>query len=279
MAVRRQNKRQRRKARERAHDLRDRYREADLPLHNGLAIASFEDAYAPAAYINADGTLDARARLRQARPADASVAEGAPGWEPPRRPQVRAFVALKDDPFGRQYARGQIDRAQFEGGRCYQLLTDAAVIGSIQSLDPGKIVVSGGHVPEMITERRLRAIKKLREVDEHLVQRYGAEGLAITKAILVDRKSQEQTAREFGADNVRDRRSVGWLFRRCLDCLAYRLGYVSGAGARLQRLRKPPPPEPENDPARMARPNSAIRHCAKGGLCEAAVMQFPGRKV
>jgi hypothetical protein len=248
------SKRQRRQARERAHDLRERYNTAELPFQNGIAIADFEDAYAPAAYIDADGTLDARARLRHARHADGTIAEGAPGWEPPRRPQVRAFIALKDDPFGRMYARQQIDRAQFEAGRTYQLLADTAEIGTIQSLDPGKVCVSGGRLPELLTDRRLRAIKKLREVDEVVVQRFGIEGLTVTRGVLVDRKSQEQVAKEHGADNDRDKRSVGWLFRRCLDCLAQRLGFVSGTGAGLHRLRRPvrQEGEPADGPARHA---------------------------
>jgi hypothetical protein len=83
--ARRTNKRQRRQARERAHDLRGRYNAADLPLHNGVAIDQIEDPYS-LDRIGVDGNLAVEARLEQARHSDGSLAEGAPGWSPPERP-------------------------------------------------------------------------------------------------------------------------------------------------------------------------------------------------
>ncbi len=108
---RRQNKRQRRQARQAAHhDLRQRYREHDLPFQNGVAAAIFEDAYAPAGYVDAEGNLDARARLKQIRHSDGSIAEGAPGWTPPQRPLITA-IALKDDP---RFKHAPIQDAAYE---------------------------------------------------------------------------------------------------------------------------------------------------------------------
>ena len=266
--ARRANKRQRRQARERAHDLRQRYNAADLPFQNGIAVATFDDPYG--VVVDSEGNVDGRARLAQVQHTNGSLAEGAPSWTPPRRPQITAFISLKEDPFGRMFARRQVDRAQFEAGRTYQLLADTAEIGIIHSVDLSRTPVSGSRLPDPLTDRRLRAFKKLRELDEVLVQRFGIEGLAITKAILVDRKSQEQTAKDCGADNVRDKRSVGWLFRRCLDVLAQGLGFVSGTGAGLRRLRKPvrPEDEPEKDPARRATAaeiaDPALRHGRPG---------------
>jgi hypothetical protein len=56
----------------------------------GLAVISFDDPYEQAAWPDAEGTRDVAARLRQVRHADGSIAEGAPAWEPPRRPRVTA---------------------------------------------------------------------------------------------------------------------------------------------------------------------------------------------
>ena len=89
----RYSKRQRRQAREKAHDLRSRYHDADLPLHNNIAISQVEDAFAPAAYIDTEGNLDARARLKQARHADGTIAEGAQAGRRPAATGERRYRA------------------------------------------------------------------------------------------------------------------------------------------------------------------------------------------
>ena len=51
----------------RGHDLREHYREGDLPPAPDLAIVEFPDPYAPSGWVNPDGTLDPNARRRPAR--------------------------------------------------------------------------------------------------------------------------------------------------------------------------------------------------------------------
>jgi hypothetical protein len=222
---------------------------------NGVGVAVIEDPYTEPARIDREGNLDVGARLEQAHHGDGTIAEGAPGWTPPKRPLVTVVTALRDDPLGRMFARRQVDRAQFDAGRAYQFLCDTAELLSLRSIDPARTRVSGGRIPEPITDKSQRAAKKLREVDEKLVGRYGEEGLTISRGVLADRKSLETVAKEHGAESERDMRSVGWLFRKCLDQIAHRLGLISSYAlthrrrkARLEDLQAP-----AADPARHAR--------------------------
>ena len=121
---------------------------------------AFEDPYEPASRINSAGNLDVTARLEPARHADGSIAEGEPGWTPPRRPLVTVVANLKDDPLGRLFARRQIGQPQFLAGRMYQEHHDAAMITSVRSVDLSKTKVSGGLPAEPLTERQRRAAAK-----------------------------------------------------------------------------------------------------------------------
>jgi hypothetical protein len=102
----------------------------------------------------------------------------------------------------------------------------SAELASLRSIDPAKTRVDGGRIPDLLTVARQRAAKQLRSVDEALIGRFGSEGLTVSRGVLYDRKSVELVAKEHGAETDRDIRSVGWLFRRCLDTLALRLGFL-----------------------------------------------------
>jgi hypothetical protein len=248
-------KKQRRAKRARArqrprYDLRQRYREQDLPVEH-IAVTSIEDPYTEAGYLDAEGNLDAAARLAPARHADGTVAEGAPGWAPPRRPLMTVFVALKDDPVGRMHSRRQIDEAQYQAARAYQLAADQATLGAVRSVDLSRTKVSGGLAPDPLPDGRRRAMERLRAVEERVTRRYGLEGLSVTRAVLSDRQSVEQTARARGASSTREISFWTGLFRRCLDVLATAFGFSSST-------RRPPRPnghaeqDPADDPGRQA---------------------------
>ena len=182
------------------HDLRSQYRESDLPATSQIGVLTIEDPYSQAGRVGPDGNLDIAARLEPMRHADGSVAEGAPGWTPPRRPLLTAFVALKDDPLGRMFARHQVDAAQFQGARLYQQLADQAMLGAVRSVDLGKTRVSGGIASDMLTPGKQRAMARLRKAEQRVADRYGAEGLGLCRAVLVERQTVEQTARLRGAN-------------------------------------------------------------------------------
>jgi hypothetical protein len=163
-----QTKRQRRRAREAQHDLREHYREGDLPFQNGIGVLTIEDPYSEASRVDHEGDVDVRARLEQARHNDGTIAEGGPGWTPPKRPLVTVITALRDDALGRMYARRQIDQPQYLAGRAYQETADQATVGSIRSIDFSKTLVSGGALPDILTDSRKRAMKRLRQVEERV---------------------------------------------------------------------------------------------------------------
>ena len=156
------------RARQRSsHDLRQRYRKQDLPIE-AVGIATIEDPYTQVGYLDAAGNLDAAARLAPAQHSDGTVAEGAPGWTPPRKPTMTVFVALKDDPVGRMYARHQIDQPQYLGAREYQKTADAAMLSAVRSVDLTRTKVSGGAPPDMLTPGRQRAMARLRIAEQRV---------------------------------------------------------------------------------------------------------------
>ena len=242
------------RARQRArYDFRSRYRQQDLPTDH-VAVAVIEDPYSQPAY-DADGNLDPAARLAPAQHPDGTVAEGQPGWVPPRRPTMTVIRALRDDPVGRMHSRRQIDEAQYSAARAFQQAADQATLGAVKSIDWTKTRVTGGLPPDPLTPSRQKAMKWLRVAEEAVARRYGLEGLGLTRAVLCDRQSVEQTARLRGATNDREIWFWGSLFRRCLNALAVAFGFSNST--------RPPyrPPrlnghaemfEPALDPARQA---------------------------
>jgi hypothetical protein len=248
--VKRKRQAKRARARQRSrYDLRQRYRKQDLPVEH-IGVAQIEDPYTPAGYLDAEGNLSAEARLAPAQHRDGTVAEGAPG-SPPRRPTMTVFVALKNDPVGRMHSRHQIDEAQFKAARAFQEAADRATLGAVRTLDWTRTPVSGGIAPDPLPEGRQKAMKWLRVAEEAVMRRHGAEGLALARAVLVERQSVEQTARLRGADSDREVWFWARLFRRCLDCLALAFGFATSA-YRPPRLNGHGEQDPAEDPGRQA---------------------------
>lgn len=246
-------RRARLKQRPRGHDLRSQYREGDLSAladTGHLAVMTFEDPYGPAGRVMPDGNLDVTAKLEPARHADGTIAEGAPGWTPPRRPLVTVVSNMKEDPLGRMFARRQIDQSQFAAGREYQQAYDLAVIGRIRSVDLTRTKVSGGLPPDPLPDYQRWAAVKLRSIEASVQRRYGEIGVSLCRAVLGDRRPIEQVGRAGGVSSLRDLRSWCWLFRKVLEQLALALGFVTSL-RRLGRLVVEPD-DPADDPARHA---------------------------
>jgi hypothetical protein len=217
------------RARQRSHDLRSRYRAGDLPESGNLAVVSVEDPFSvDAAYLDRTGNLDAGARLESVRHADGSVAGGAPAWAPPVRARVTAIRNLRGDTIGRMHARRQLDQTQYDAGRVYQRLVEQST-GTLHSLDLGKPVIDCAPMRDPLPPFRIAAAKKLRWLERELEERHGVTTLYLARVVLIDGTSLEAAARMFGASSVRETKSVCWLFRRSLDCLAKSLGLASSA--------------------------------------------------
>jgi hypothetical protein len=232
------------------HDVRSEYRKGDLPVEH-IAVTTIEDPLAPAAYLDSEGNLSADARLAPAVHHDGTIAEGKPGWTPPRRPTMTVIRALRNDPLGRMFARRQIDQAQYQAARQYQETADRATLGAVRSVDLAKTKVSGGIAPDMLTPSKQHAMARLRRAEQRVTDRYGAEGLGLCRAVLTEGQSVEASARLRGAVSDRDVWFWAKLFRRCLDVLAAAFGFATST-YRPPRLNGYDGHDPAEDPGRYA---------------------------
>jgi hypothetical protein len=66
--------------------------------------------------------------------------------------------STRDDPLADLHARGQIDEAQYQGGRSFQEDFETAERGP-RAIDPSKEAVDGGLMPEPITEAQRKAAR------------------------------------------------------------------------------------------------------------------------
>ena len=214
-------RRRRRKAPpRRTHDLRHLY--GTLIAGRTVAVAIEE----PGGLLSTDS-----ARLEAAVRRDGTLAEGAPEWVPPSRPTVIVAQSIHRDPLGQMWAREQIDHASYFAGRGYQELHALAEIGGVGAMDPSKPFVQGGKIPEVLTDRQQRAVKRIRGLDNKLFSAFGREGLWLTRLVLVDRITLAQASRYRGENPKTTAVFLGALFRRCLTQLAVDLGFAT-----------PPPP-------------------------------------
>jgi hypothetical protein len=195
--VKRKRQAKKARARQRArYDIRDRYRQGDVPASSNVGVMIIEDPYTEASRIDSAGNLDVRARLEEVRHSDGTVGAGAPAWSPPSRPLMTVIRALRDDPVGRMHSRHQIDQAQYSAARAYQELVDISTIGAVRSVDLSRTKVSGTLAGDPLTPGRQRAMARLRVAEQRVANRFGLEGLGLTRAVLSDRQSVEQTARK-----------------------------------------------------------------------------------
>ena len=132
-----------------------------------------------------------------------------------------AMRNTNDDPLAKLHVRHQIDEAQYHAGRAFQEDFETAERGP-QAIDPSKEAVDGGRMPEPITEAMRKAVVRLSKAERAL----GADGSALTHAILIRRQTCSQIAQ------ARDLKGEGWekyfgkRFRECLDCLAIVYGFA-----------------------------------------------------
>jgi hypothetical protein len=228
------------------HDLREQYREGDLPS-GGLAVVSFEDPYEQAAWPDTQGMRDVTARLRQVRHVDGSVALGMPAWEPPHKPRVTAVANLHGDVLARLRVRRQISEPQFLAGRRYQAYHDDAAIGSVHSVRLDQSYVSGSLLPDPMTDRQRVAAARLRAIEAAVRKRNGAGGIWMTRMVLAEHHSPEAVARTAGAGV----RMCCRLLYQCLTTIAVATGFMTST-------RQPYRPEfvdgrdPAEDPGRHA---------------------------
>jgi len=132
-----------------------------------------------------------------------------------------AMRSTLDDPLAKLHVRRQIDEAQYHAGRAFQYDFEVAERGP-QAIDPSKEAVDGGRIPEPITEQQRKAVRRLNIANGRL----GADGSALTHAILIGRQTCSQVAGARGLSGERWEKYFGMRFRECLDCLALVYGFA-----------------------------------------------------
>jgi hypothetical protein len=136
--------------------------------------------------------------------------------------KIVVLRSTRDDPLARLHDRGQIDEAQYQGGRAFQHDFESAERGP-QAIDPSKEYVDGGKLPEPITEGQRKAVMRLNRAERSL----GADGSALTHAVLIRGETVSQIARARGLAGERWDKYFGLRFRECLDTLAVVYGFAT----------------------------------------------------
>jgi hypothetical protein len=130
---------------------------------------------------------------------------------------------LRGDPLGRLHAHGQIDQAQYNAGRTYQRDWETAERGA-KAIDPSKEAVDGGQIPEPLTDRQLKARKRLMKIHNELGRRL----TVVIQAVLIEK----QNIRTFsGSTSQSILKRSGNLFRVGLDEIAEIYGFANGEKA------------------------------------------------
>jgi hypothetical protein len=144
-----------------------------------------------------------------------------PLWQSGNTDELRKSEAVhtfRDDPLGRLYARGQIDKAQFRAGRKMQSLYESAEgAGRIQGQDTTREPVDGGgRIREILTDRQNEAMKRIALVNTVL----GKAGAEMVRYVLAERGFINQMA-----NSKAEVTFLGRLFRSYLSALAVEFGY------------------------------------------------------
>ncbi len=141
---------------------------------------------------------------------------------------IAVIASLRDDPLGRMHDRHQIDDAQYAAGRHYQALHEAAEVSGVRAMNTTNEPVDGrGASSFPFTDRQLRAMRELGEISRQLRGRYGTDGEALVRNVLIDRMFLGQVLEARGVlVSERALRNFGWYLRQCLEAVAIALGYA-----------------------------------------------------
>lgn len=119
---------------------------------------------------------------------------------------------LRADPLARLHTHHQIDDAQFAAGRAFQRDREVAERGAC-AIDPTKEAVDGGLTPEPITDRQIKARKRLLKIERDLGRRL----MWVLEAVLIDGQTIEQLTQSKVQSTLK---LHGGLFRIALNELA-----------------------------------------------------------
>jgi hypothetical protein len=152
--------------------------------------------------------------------------------------KIVVLRSIRNDPLARLHSRGQIDEAQYQGGRAFQNDWERAERGP-QAVDPTREYVDGVQAREPITEGQRKAVLRLNRIEREL----GADGSALVHDVLVQGMTMEQIGRRRGLSTQRWKDYFSRRFQECLDRLALAYGFATerhlntGSGRGVQTVQ------------------------------------------
>jgi hypothetical protein len=136
--------------------------------------------------------------------------------------KIVALRSIRNDPLARLHSRGQINEAQYRGGRAFQNDWERAERGP-QAVDPSREYVDGVQTREPITEGQRKAALRLNRIEREL----GADGSALVHNVLVDGMTMEQVGQRRSLVTQRWKDYFSRRFQECLDRLALIYGFAT----------------------------------------------------
>lgn len=139
--------------------------------------------------------------------------------------KLNVLRQMRGDPLARLHAHKQIDEAQYRAGRLYQQDKETADRGA-RAIDPTKEAVDGGRLPEPLTDRQIKARKRIIRIEGELGRRL----TRVLHAVLIDKQSFRKIT---GTTDQTALKLHGNLFRTALNELAEMYG-LANAEARAE---------------------------------------------
>jgi hypothetical protein len=136
--------------------------------------------------------------------------------------KIVTLRSIRNDPLARLHSCGQINEAQYRGGRAFQNDWERAERGP-QAVDPTREYVDGAQACEPITEGQRKVALRLNRVEREL----GADGSALVHNVLVDGMTMEQVGQRRGLITQRWKDYFSRRFQECLDRLALIYGFAT----------------------------------------------------
>lgn len=142
--------------------------------------------------------------------------------------KIIAFKNEKADPLERLRQQQDIDEAQYQAGKAYEMDLERAEIGNVKAIDPSKEAVDGGRMAEAVTEAQRKALMRLREAGRIM----GLFAESVVRGVLQSNVSPSQLAIARGFVTRREQLQYGWVFRRALEELTQVYGTATKTVAR-----------------------------------------------
>ncbi|MER9222995.1 hypothetical protein NKI48_29700 [Mesorhizobium sp. M0644] len=124
---------------------------------------------------------------------------------------IPAIVNVRESAVTTLAARGQLDAAQVAAADRFRALWEALAGRGLSSIDPARVVVDGGKMPDGMSQRQFNAGRELRKCRVLL----GARGYQLVALVC----GQGMALREI-ATSKRERLTAADMLRWCLDDLA-----------------------------------------------------------